>query len=85
MDGLELLYNYFTVILPFCNQQKVKNLLIELGYTVEDEPTEEMCMTAIKECDTDFTIPFGKIAQEAMDSTAYSAFVKLVNNNDITL
>lgn len=73
----QVMNTYLTTVLPFCNQQKVKALLVKLGYVVQDSPTVDLCLRAIDEYDTNFTIPFGKIAQAAIESPKFEAYLKV--------
>lgn len=73
----QIVNTYLTAVLPFCNEQKVKELLVKLDYVVQDSPTVDLCLRAIEEYDTDFTVPFGKIAQAAIESPKFEAHVKV--------
>lgn len=81
-DQQNLLNNYFTAVLPFCNQQKVLELLARLGYQIE-EPTALNCIKALEENGKEFSIPFGRIAEVAIASPKYEAYMKhlAMNNN----
>lgn len=71
---------YFETILPFCDTQKVKSLLVRLGYQV-DEITPALCAKAYMENGKDFFRPFGKIALNAIDSPKFEAYKKALLDN----
>lgn len=77
-----LLKNYFTATLPFCNSQKVKELLVNLGYEV-DEPTAQLCLQAYKEYGVEFTTPYGKIAKVALQSPKYEAYLETMKTKQL--
>lgn len=73
----EHIYNYFGIVLHFANKAKVKNLFTRLGYHIE-EPTAELCVQATNEYGVEFTQPFGKIAESALESPKYLAHMKVL-------
>ena len=73
----EHIYNYFGIVLHFANKAKVKSLFTKLGYHIE-EPTAELCVQATDEYGVEFTQPFGKIAESALESPKYLAHMKVL-------
>lgn len=62
----------FTTALDLIGTDKVRDLLEELGYN--DEPTPALCMEILDREGRNFSIPFGKLLKEAVNTPAAKAW-----------
>ena len=79
----QVLISYYAAVLPFCQKQKVVELLANLGIATT-EPTIADCLLATEEFGVNFTQPFGAIAHVAINSPRYEANVKALKQHNLT-
>jgi cobalamin biosynthesis Mg chelatase CobN len=84
-NSRQILRGYFMAILPFCDREKVLSLFADCGYQDLQSVTAADCMTAYDECGQMFSIPFGKIAAQALESSQMEAYKRANGIDDEAL